>query len=66
MDQQQIEQAREQVLTIFEAGVSRVKGNNAVIEFLSNHTLSGQYHLIAVGKAASSMSLGALSVPKIK
>ncbi|MFK8028067.1 MAG: glycerate kinase [Gammaproteobacteria bacterium] len=62
MDQQQLEQARDQVLKIFEAGVSRVKGNNAVIEFLSNHSLSGQYHLIAVGKAASSMSLGALSV----
>jgi hydroxypyruvate reductase len=64
MDAQQVEQARSQVLKIFEAGVSRVKGNNAVVEFLNNHPLSGEYHLIAVGKAASSMSLGALSVLK--
>ena len=62
MDSQQLKQAREQVLDIFEAGVARVKGFNAVEEFLSHHSLSGQYHLIAVGKAASSMSLGALSV----
>ena len=46
MDAQQLEQARTQVLKIFNAGVSRVKGNNAV------------------RKAASSMSLGALSVLK--
>ena len=64
MDAQQLEQARGQVLKIFEAGVSRVKGNNAVIEFLGDNPLSGEYHMIAVGKAASSMSLGALSVLK--
>lgn len=62
MDSQQLKQAREQVLEIFEAGVARVKGFNAVEDFLSNYSLPGQYHLIAVGKAASSMSLGALSV----
>ncbi len=64
MDAQQLEQARGQVLKIFEAGVSRVKGNNAVVGYLRNNPLSGEYHLIAVGKAASSMSLGALSVLK--
>ncbi len=62
MDAQQLKQAREQVLEIFQAGVARVKGDNAVVGFLKNHALSGNYHLIAVGKAASSMSLGALSV----
>lgn len=62
MDDQQIEQARKQVLQIFNAGVSRVKGFNAVADFLKNHSLAGKYHLVAVGKAASSMSLGALSV----
>ncbi len=64
MDAQQLKQARGQVLKIFEAGVARVKGNNAVVEFLGNNPLLGEYYLIAVGKAASSMSLGALSVLK--
>ena len=64
MNHQELKAAREQVLDIFEAGVARVKGFNAVAEYLANHSLSGEYHLIAVGKAASSMSLGALSVLK--
>ena len=62
MDDQQIEQARAQVLQIFEAGVSRVKGFNAVADFLQQKSLGGEYRLVAVGKAASSMSLGALSI----
>ncbi len=62
MDAEQLQHAREQVLTIFEAGVARVKGDNAVVGFLKNNKLTGGYHLIAVGKAASSMALGALSV----
>ena len=62
MDAQQLKQARENVLQIFEAGVARVKGDNAVVGFLKQHSLEGEYHLIAVGKAASSMALGALSV----
>ncbi len=64
MDAQQLKKARSQVLEIFEAGVSRVKGNNAVVDFLADNSLSGKYHLIAVGKAASSMSIGALSMLK--
>lgn len=62
MDAHQLKQAREQVLSIFEAGVARVKGDNAVIGFLKEHALQGDYHLISVGKAGSSMALGALSV----
>ena len=62
MDGQQIEHARKQVLEIFEAGVSRVKGFNAVADFLRDNPLAGEYRLVAVGKAASSMSLGALSI----
>ena len=62
MDQQQLKTARKDVLEIFEAGVSRVKGFNAVADYLQQHVLSGNFHLIAVGKAASSMSLGALSI----
>ncbi|MEM8845291.1 MAG: DUF4147 domain-containing protein [Pseudomonadota bacterium] len=64
MNHQELKTARKQVLDIFEAGVARVKGFNAVAEYLANHSLSGKYHMIAVGKAASSMSLGALSVLK--
>lgn len=64
MDTQQLERARQQVLEVFEAGVTRVKGFNAVEGFLKENALAGDYYLIAVGKAASSMSLGALSVMK--
>ena len=62
MDTQQLQHARDQVLKIYEAGVSRVKGFNATSYFLRNQLLTGEYHLIGVGKAASSMSLGAISV----
>ena len=62
MDTQQLARARQQVLAIFAAGVARVKGCNAVAGYLKAHSLTGRYYLIAVGKAASSMSLGALSV----
>ena len=62
MDQQQLKTARRDVLEIFEAGVSRVKGFNAVADYLQQHALSGNFYLIAVGKAASSMSLGAFSI----
>jgi hydroxypyruvate reductase len=64
MDQQQLDTARKNVLEIFEAGVSRVKGFNAVADYLQQHELTGNYYLLAVGKAASSMSLGALSIMK--
>lgn len=62
MDAQQLKQARENVLTIFEAGVARVKGDNAVVGYLKENALTDEYHLISVGKAGSSMALGALSV----
>ena len=54
--------AREQVRAVFDAGVSRVKGFNAVVDYLQQHELSGDYYLLSVGKAGSSMALGALSV----
>ena len=62
MDTQQLERARRQVMAIFAAAVARVKGFNAVADHLKAYPLTGRYYLIAVGKAASSMSLGALSV----
>ena len=62
MDKEQLDHARAQVLEIFEAGVARVKGFNAVVGYLNENSLNGDYHLIAVGKAASSMALGAMSI----
>lgn len=62
MDQIQLQKARQQVRSIFDAGVARVKGFNAAADFLRAHPLEGEYYLIAVGKAASSMTVGALSV----
>ena len=62
MSQEQLQQAREQIRTIFDAGVTRVKGFNAVVDYLQAHPFEGQCHLISVGKAGSSMALGALSV----
>ncbi len=62
METAQLDHARAQVLEIFEAGVTRVKGFNAVVGFLNDKPLNGNYHLVAVGKAASSMALGAMSV----
>tara|TARA_X000000950_G_scaffold287216_1_gene398683 strand:+ start:333 stop:1577 length:1245 start_codon:yes stop_codon:yes gene_type:complete len=64
MDIEQIEHAREQALAIFEAGVARVKGFNAVADYLTQNPIADDYHLISVGKAGSSMALGALSVLK--
>lgn len=64
MDIEQIEHAREQALAIFEAGVARVKGFNAVADYLTHNPVAEDYHLISVGKAGSSMALGALSVLK--
>ncbi len=62
METAQLDHARAQVLEIFEAGVARVKGFNAVVGFLNENQLNGEYYLVAVGKAASSMALGAMSV----
>ena len=64
MDNEQIEQARQQALEIFDAGVNRVKGFNAVADYLTNNPMPDEYHMISVGKAGSSMALGALSVLK--
>jgi hydroxypyruvate reductase len=52
------------VLEIFDAGVNRVKGFNAVADYLTNNPMPDEYHMISVGKAGSSMALGALSVLK--
>jgi|TARA_B110000977_G_scaffold97130_1_gene128041 hydroxypyruvate reductase len=60
--EQALTTARDQVRAVFDAGVSRVKGFNAVVDYLQEQPRSGDYYLLSVGKAGSSMALGALSV----
>ena len=53
------------VLQIFEKGVNEVTGFNSVGNFLNNHKISGNYQLIAIGKAADSMSLAVMKSKNI-
>ena len=54
---------REQLLQIYLAGVQRVRGAEAVQRFFSDYAkLPPQTHLVAIGKAASSMVIGALEI----
>lgn len=53
---------RAALLDIYQAAVTRVKGFDAVKSRLSVGPLQGTHHLIAIGKAASSMAEGALAV----
>ena len=56
-------QSRNDLLKIFESGVERVKGRFAVHQHLLKHPLNTKHiHLVAIGKASSSMSLGAFDV----
>jgi len=45
---------------IFLAGVDRVLGYNAVENYLNNNLLSGDFNMISIGKAGSSMALAAM------
>ena len=51
---------------IFLAGVDRVLGYNAVIKYLEGNPISGNLHLVSIGKAGSSMALAALDHPDVK
>ena len=52
---------RETLIKIFHAGLERVKGRPAVRAYLQDAPLQPpQVHLVAIGKAASSMTLGAM------
>jgi hydroxypyruvate reductase len=55
-------QLRNRLAEIFQAALARVEGAEAVASWLESHPLSGEVNLIAVGKAAQSMSDGALRV----
>lgn len=50
---------RRLLLDIFQAGLAAVHGRTRVQEYLQRHPLAAPIHLIAIGKAASAMALGA-------
>ena len=52
---------RKQLLQFYLAGVRRVRGFESVRDFMTEYALDGEAYLVAIGKAASSMSLGALA-----
>jgi hydroxypyruvate reductase len=54
-----VSDARRDLLEIFHAAVSAVNGRMRVFDWLTAHPLTGPVHLIAVGKAAAAMALGA-------
>jgi len=55
-----VERARADLLRCFQAGVARVAGRSAVADYLRQHPIDGGCSLVAVGKAAESMALGAV------
>jgi len=57
-----IDKARSELLQIYNAGVSAVNGRTAVIRYLEQNPLEQACSLVALGKAASAMVLGALDV----
>ena len=56
----QFEQARSELLDIFKAGLAAVEGRAVVARYLAQHPVAGACSLVALGKAAGAMALGAL------
>lgn len=55
-------EVRRDLLRMYQAAIATVSGNLAVSEYLSRNSFAGPYYLVALGKAASSMTLGALDI----
>lgn len=55
-------EVRRDLMRMYRAAIATVSGGLAVSEYLSHNPVVGPYHLVAIGKAASSMTLGALKV----
>lgn len=53
---------RETLLQCYLAGIASVRGNDAVQRYLRQHPLGASLHLVAIGKAAVDMTLGAITV----
>ena len=54
------ESSHEQMHALFQAGVQSVRGDRAVERFLAGWQLPPRLHVIAIGKAADSMCVGAI------
>ena len=54
--------ARHAVLAIAQAALAAVHGRTVVADDLRAHPLSGVVHVVAIGKAAAAMTMGALNV----
>ncbi len=57
---QDIAESRAGLMEIYCAALDRVQGTSVVREYLSRFPLPNPVHLVAIGKAASAMSLGAV------
>jgi hydroxypyruvate reductase len=57
-----IDQARRDLLKIYQAGIEGVNGRRAVSAHLETHPLTGNWSVIAIGKAAQAMAQGAADV----
>lgn len=50
---------RQQLLSIYQAALQRVNGERAMVHYLDSHPLQGEWAVVAIGKAAAAMALGA-------
>ncbi len=55
-------QYRQQLIQLFHQAIAAVRGETCVARWLQHHPVMGPVHLIAIGKAAASMTNGALTV----
>jgi len=60
MVQSKMEQARHELLQIFQAALDRVEGRSVVRAYLQKNPGDGPLSLVAVGKAAQAMAMGAV------
>ncbi|MEW8624841.1 MAG: DUF4147 domain-containing protein [Candidatus Thiodiazotropha sp.] len=52
-------EARQALLRIYQKGLARVEGRGAVVGWLQQHPITTPVRMIAIGKAAQSMAMGA-------
>ncbi len=50
---------RHQLLTFYRSALARVQGERVVSEYLAQNSIAGEWAVVAVGKAAAAMALGA-------
>ena len=57
-----MKEIRSKLLDCYHAGIARVRGDKAVHSYLGRHSLQQPVHLVAIGKAASAMTSGAIAI----